>query len=70
VANFVAQMAGTTDINGTVVGTGYGPYVLTLPNNPFTNTATVGNGANGSSAWFTDGNGTFRASDTAAHATY
>ena len=69
-ANFVAQMTGTTDVSGTVGGTGCGPYLLTLPNNPFTNTNTVGTGANGTSAWYYDATGLFRANDTAAHAAY
>ena len=70
VANFAAQLTGQTDVTGATNGTGFGPYLLTLPNNPFTNTNTVGNGANGTSAWYTDGTGVFRANDTAAHAAY
>jgi general secretion pathway protein G len=70
VANFVLQMTGQTDITGATNGTGFGPYLQAMPNNPFTATATVGSGANGTSAWYTDGAGAFRANDTAAHAAY
>ena len=70
VANFAAQMTGQTDVSGSTSGTGFGPYLQSVPNNPFTNTNTVGSGASGSSAWYTDGAGTFRANDTAAHAAY
>jgi general secretion pathway protein G len=70
VANFAAQMTGQTDVTGSTSGTGFGPYLQAIPNNPFTNANTIGNGANGTSAWYTDGNGAFRANDTAAHAAY
>jgi general secretion pathway protein G len=69
-ANFVAQMTGQTDASGSTSGTGFGPYLMTLPNNPFTNANAVGAGANGTSDWYYDATGVFRANDTAAHAAY
>jgi prepilin-type N-terminal cleavage/methylation domain-containing protein len=44
-SNGLPQLTGTTDVNG-VIGTGptftYGPYVATIPTNPFNGLATVG----------------------------
>ena len=41
-ATFVAQMTGTTNVNGTA-GTDFGPYLERIPTEPFTNSAVVGN---------------------------
>lgn len=56
-ANFVDQMTKASKVDGSTaaVGTsGYdlGPYLQAIPNNPYTNTNTVGNGARGTSAWY------------------
>jgi type II secretion system protein G len=65
-----AYPANADFINAMTVGDALGgPYMLSIPTNPFTNAATVGNGAMGASAWFYD-NGIFRANDTAANAAY
>ena len=66
---FVAQMTATTDISGNA-GAGFGPYMQSVPTNPFTLTNTVGNGAYGASAWYYDGAGNFRANDTTANGAY
>lgn len=64
-ASFTAQMTAGTKADGTA-GTVYGPYLLSIPNNPFTDTNTVTKGANDSSAWYyDDSTGEFRANDTA-----
>lgn len=68
-ATFVAQMTAGTAIDGTA-GTAYGPYLQTLPSNPFTGTNTVANTAAGTSAWFWDGAGNFHANDSTANAAY
>jgi general secretion pathway protein G len=53
----------------TTAAGGYGPYLQTIPNNPYTNTNTIGVGAAGSSAWkYVEATGTFTANDDAAHA--
>ncbi len=49
---FVAQMTGTTDINGSTDGTDFGPYLLRVPTNPFTNTNTVGAAQDGDTGWY------------------
>ena len=40
-ADFVAQMTGTTDIDGATTGTDFGPYLQQIPPNPFTNNNSV-----------------------------
>ena len=68
-ASFTAQMTAGTKADGTV-GTDYGPYLLSIPNNPYTSANTVGAGALDSSAWYYDqAAGTFRANNT-GHTTY
>lgn len=74
-ADFSDQMTKNTKSDGSVglLTDGYtlGPYLQTVPNNPYTNTNTISNGATGSSAWYYDEDtGTFRANDDATHATY
>ena len=60
-ASFTAQMTAGTKVDGTA-STDYGPYLLSIPDNPYTSTNTVGNGAADSSAWYYDqSDGTFRA---------
>ncbi|MBN2560691.1 MAG: prepilin-type N-terminal cleavage/methylation domain-containing protein [Phycisphaerae bacterium] len=67
-ADVVAQLTGTTDVAGATTGTDFGPYLQTMPNNPFTNTNTVGSGVVGSSAWYYNvTGGVFKANDNAAH---
>lgn len=71
---FAAQMTGTTNASGST-GTGaaypYGPYLQSIPNNPYTNTNTIGSTAIGTTAWYYDATtGTFRANDTDTHAAY
>lgn len=53
----------------TTLAGGFGPYLQSVPNNPYTNTNTIGAGAVGSSAWKYDGTtGVFLANDSAGHA--
>jgi general secretion pathway protein G len=55
-ADFSDQM--TTEIGGK------GPYLLSIPNNPYTDTNTLGEGAEGTSAWYYDEDtGEFRANN-------
>ncbi len=74
-ATFTNQMTLSSKADGTTAAIGtasypYGPYLLSIPNNPFTNTATISAGAADSSAWYYDASiGTFRANDT-AHISY
>ena len=53
----------------TVADTMGGPYMLTVPNNPFNDTNTVGTGTYGTSGWYYS-SGTFRANDASSHASY
>lgn len=69
------QLTKNTKIDGSVgpatAGFNLGPYLQSIPVNPYTNTNTVGTGAVGSSAWYYDQTtGEFRANDSAAHAAY
>jgi general secretion pathway protein G len=71
---FTAQMTGTTNSSG-ATGTGasypYGPYLQSIPNNPYTNTNTVGTTADYSTGWYYDATtGAFKANDSAEHAAY
>lgn len=64
-ANFTAQMTAGTKADGTP-GTDYGPYLLSIPNNPFTDTNAVTKGVDDTSAWYyDDSTGEFLANDTA-----
>ncbi|MEP0845152.1 MAG: prepilin-type N-terminal cleavage/methylation domain-containing protein [Phycisphaerae bacterium] len=74
-ATFTAQMTGYSKVDGTTGqpadGFNLGPYLQQVPNNPYTNTNTIGNGAVGTSAWYYDAaTGTFRANDEAGHTSY
>ena len=67
--NFVDAMTKKTDFDGTINATTgkYGPYMQSIPNNPFTNPpgndVTAG-AAGAAKAWYYDAsNGTFRAND-------
>ena len=70
-ATFANQMTLSSKADGTTAAVGtagfpYGPYILSVPNNPYTSTATVTAGAADSSAWYYDEDtGQFRANDTA-----
>jgi len=48
-ANFVAQMTGTTDVSGSSSGTDFGPYMRAIPVEPFSNINTVT--AAGATGW-------------------
>ncbi len=48
-ANFEAQLTGTTDINGDSSGSEFGPYLLSIPVEPFTNSNAIS--ANGTEGW-------------------
>lgn len=67
--NLATQMTVKTNADGTTTGTPtLGPYLQRVPNNPFTNAATVGSGAVGSSDWYYNSTtGEFKANDTAGH---
>ncbi|MCP4593611.1 MAG: type II secretion system protein [bacterium] len=68
---FTEQMTQASKADGTTAAPGtanypYGPYLLSIPNNPFTDTNTVSKGATDSSAWYYDESlGTFRPNDKA-----
>ena len=69
-ANFVAQMTGKTDQDGTVNANGaFGPYLQNkVPNNPFTGTNTLdqsGTAGDDGGAWeYDESNGEFYADDS------
>jgi len=68
VATFASQMTSKTDLDGTVNATSgkYGPYLQSVPNNPFTNPPgnDVTNTAPAATkAWYYDGAGIFRANN-------
>ena len=74
-ADVVAQLTGETDAAGSILGTGFGPYLLSIPKNPFNTldtieAATGGTIGNDTHAWFfdetTDTIDAFKA-DTAGH---
>ncbi len=67
-ATFSEQLVGCTDASG-ATGTGssypYGPYLQTIPANPYTGANTVGSGAAGTSDWYHNATtGSFRANNT------
>ena len=74
-ATFSNQMTLSSKADGTTAAVGtagypYGPYLLSIPNNPYTGTKTVTAGAADSSAWYyAEATGVFRANDT-AHLSY
>lgn len=67
-ANFTAQMTAGTNADGTP-GTAFGPYLLSIPNNPFTNvnTITTNAAAAGQGWYYNQATGEFRANDSVAH---
>lgn len=57
--NFINQMTLPSDTDGNTAALGtpghpLGPYLHRMPNNPFTDTIPIGDGAVGSSAWYYD----------------
>lgn len=74
-STFTTQMTLSSKADGSTatIGTAtyiYGPYVISIPNNPFTLTNTVSTGSADSSAWYyVQSTGVFRANDT-AHVSY
>jgi general secretion pathway protein G len=75
-ASFTNQMTLSSKEDGTTaaVGTsGYtlGPYLQSIPTNPYSNTSTVGATAVGTTAWYYDETtGTFRANNAAGYTSY
>ncbi|MHC4124219.1 MAG: prepilin-type N-terminal cleavage/methylation domain-containing protein [Planctomycetota bacterium] len=75
-ATFVQAMVGKTDVDGAVDASGaYGPYIQSIPDNPFndSNTVTTGTGTPGgdSGGWyFNTSNGNFNADDSNDHAAW
>ena len=71
-ADVVAQLTGETDISGDILGTGFGPYLLSVPDNPFVGLATIeaasgGTIGNDTHGWFYDqATGSIKA-DSAGH---
>ncbi|MCK4659101.1 MAG: type II secretion system protein [Phycisphaerae bacterium] len=69
-ATFTNQMTLVSKADGSTAALGtagypYGPYLLSIPNNPFTDTNTVTNGADDTSAWhYNASTGEFRANDS------
>ena len=76
--SFAQAMVGMTNISGTIqaaAGSGvYGPYLQTMPTNPFDNSSTVteGTGTPGSGAgwYFNTTTANFYANDSNTHAAY
>ncbi len=71
-ADVVAQMTGTTDIAGLTTGTGFGPYLLSIPENPFVGFATIeaataGTIGNDTHGWFYNQTTGVLQADTAGH---
>lgn len=67
-ASFTAQMTAQTDVTG-AAGTDFGPYILAVPVNPFTNvsTLTTNAAAAGQGWYYNETTGEFRANDSVAH---
>ncbi|NOX57509.1 MAG: prepilin-type N-terminal cleavage/methylation domain-containing protein [Planctomycetes bacterium] len=68
-AAFVAQMTGRTTVAG-AVGTDFGPYLMTIPANPFSGVNTVTNTGTPATTlgWFyEETTGQFTANDSVAH---
>jgi len=74
-AKFVDQMTKVSKADGSTAEVGtdgypYGPYLQSVPANPYTGGNKIGSGAAGSSDWYYDEDtGDFRANDTADHRT-
>ena len=72
-ANFVAQMTGKTDVDGTVNASGaYGPYLQKMPTNPFNDLDTIdtgGTAGDGTGGWeYNATTGAINADDSPEHA--
>ena len=67
-ASFTAQMTAGTLVDGTA-GADFGPYLLTVPNNPYSNVNTLTTTAAGAGKgwYYVEATGEFRANDTVAH---
>ena len=68
-ASFTAQMTAGTTVTGTV-GTDFGPYLLSIPTNPFSGVNTVTSTATPAITlgWFyNETTGVFQANDSVAH---
>lgn len=67
---FARQMTQATDPQGAAAAAGadgYGPYLRSIPMNPYTGTRDIGNGPIGTSAWYYDQlTGAFRANHAGA----
>ena len=64
-ASFTAQMTAGTKADGTV-GTAFGPYLQSIPNNPFNNLNDLKAAQDGSTGWYyVEGTGVFAANDGA-----
>ncbi len=70
-ASFETQMTAGTKADGTA-GTDYGPYLLTIPVNPFSsvNTVTAEAAGTGKGWYYNESTGEFRANDSAEHRAY
>ena len=59
-ANIVAQLTGTTDVDGAASGTDFGPYLQKIPTEPFSNSSTIT--AAGTDGWnYDETDGSFEA---------
>lgn len=69
---FETQMTSRTNPDGSTSGTPrFGPYLMSIPVNPFTLTDSIGSGSVGSSAWYYNATtGEFRANCHEAHTVY
>ena len=67
-AGFGAQMTAGTLVDGTA-GADFGPYLLSIPNNPFSNVNTITNEVAGAGKgwYYNEATGEFRANDSVAH---
>jgi general secretion pathway protein G len=67
-ASFTAQMTAGTKADGTA-GTDFGPYLMSVPVNPFSNVNTLTTEAAGSGKgwYYNETTGEFRANDSVAH---
>jgi len=68
-AAFVNQMTQYTDVSGAAQATKdathkYGPYLISIPNNPYTNTNVVSNDDTATTAWYyNQATGQFKSND-------
>ena len=67
-AGFTAQMTAGTKADGTA-GTDFGPYLMNIPVNPFSNvnTLTTEDAGSGKGWYYNQTTGEFRANDSVAH---